>query len=110
MTLTMEKRQTSVVVARGDALTATNANELEQEIELALEEHGDVVLDLSQVDFIDSAGCGTLLHLKKLASEYEARVILCSITRTVRALFELIRMGRVFEIHSDRESAMLALS
>ena len=59
-----------------------------------------VVLDLSHVGFIDSSGLGAVVAAMKqsgTAQNFE----LAGLTRSVKKVFALTRMDRVFTIHSD---------
>ncbi len=57
-----------------------------------------VVLDLSQVDFIDSSGLGAVVAMMKLLAPAR-RLELAGLTPTVEKVFRLTHMDRVFTIH-----------
>lgn len=57
-----------------------------------------VVLDLSQVDFLDSSGLGAVVAVMKMAGPGRS-VELAALTPTVEKVFRLTRMDRVFTIH-----------
>lgn len=68
-----------------------------------------IVLDLSEVDFIDSSGLGAIVSsLKAIGNQGD--LIICGIGETVLSLFRLTRMDRVFQIVSSPEEAVKALS
>ena len=59
-----------------------------------------VVLDLSQVDFIDSSGLGAIVAaMKQMGST--RRLDLAGLTPNVDRVFRLTRMDSVFTIHDD---------
>jgi anti-sigma B factor antagonist len=61
---------------------------------------GPVILDLSQVDFLDSSGLGAVVAVKKLLGP--ARPLeLAGLTPTVAKVFRLTRMDSVFVIHPE---------
>lgn len=61
--------------------------------------HHIIILDLSQVDFIDSSGLGMIVSiLKRLGGQGD--LILCGAHDAVMALFQLTRMDKVFKIYS----------
>jgi anti-sigma B factor antagonist len=68
-----------------------------------------IVLDLSEVDFIDSSGLGVIVSSLKAVGK-QGGLILCGIRETVLSLFRLTRMDRVFQIVSSPEEAVKALS
>lgn len=71
--------------------------------------HSRIVLDLSQVDFIDSSGLGAIVSvLKTLGSGGELRI--SGLKETVMSLFRLTRMDRVFQIYPSAEDACNAMA
>jgi anti-sigma B factor antagonist len=68
-----------------------------------------IVLDLSQVDFIDSSGLGALVScLKRLGPR--GSLAIAGATGAVSRLFTLTRMDRVFALHPNVDSAVEQLS
>lgn len=68
-----------------------------------------IVLNLSDVDFIDSSGLGAIISsLKRLGNDGE--LVICSVRATVMSLFRLTRMDRVFDILSSEDEAVRSLS
>ena len=67
-----------------------------------------IILDLSQVDFIDSSGLGAIVScLKTLGGNGD--LIICGVQETVMSLFQLTRMNRVFQIFPTEAEAVKAL-
>ncbi|MBF0566181.1 MAG: STAS domain-containing protein [Nitrospirae bacterium] len=63
------------------------------------------VIDLSNVDFIDSSGLGSIVFtLKKLGNE--GRVVLCGLQETVFGMFRLTRMDRVIKVYKTEDEAL----
>jgi len=68
-----------------------------------------IVLNLMEVDFIDSSGLGAIVSsLKKIGGEGD--LVICVVKETVMSLFRLTRMNRVFDIFSSEDEAVRALS
>ncbi|MFD0263979.1 STAS domain-containing protein [Kitasatospora indigofera] len=83
------KRSTVAVVwARGD-IDLDTAPALHRRLEAALREHRDVVLDLSQVTFMDCAGLGTLLDARGQADRHGGRLVLRAVGTDVLRLLRL---------------------
>ena len=62
-----------------------------------------IVLDLSQVDFVDSTALGVIIKALKMAKETDpenGNIELCGVNKKVMSLLQLTRMDRVFTIHS----------
>lgn len=64
-----------------------------------------IVLDLAQVDFLDSSGLGALVAAMKQAGQ-ERRLELAGLSPMVEKVFRLTRMDTVFTIHPDLDAAM----
>lgn len=68
------------------------------------EKLASVMIDMSQVDLIDSSGLMAIAHAFKLAQGANKRFCLCSVTRAVYMVFELTQLDSVLEI-SENPSA-----
>ena len=68
-----------------------------------------IVLNLEEVDFIDSSGLGAIVSaLKRIGNDGD--LVICSVRETVMSLFRLTRMNRVFDMFSSEEEAIQALA
>ncbi len=66
-----------------------------------------IILDLAQVDFVDSSGLGAIVASMKQLSEGQV-LELATLSPTVEKVFRLTRMDTVFRIHEDAGSALQA--
>ena len=64
-----------------------------------------IILDLSQVDFVDSSGLGSIVSILKTLGE-EGELVLCGISQTVMSLFKLTRLDRIFRIYATADEAV----
>lgn len=87
-------------------LDASNVREFKRAVALIIEDRLRVVLDLTAVNFVDSSGLGGLIACQRLMNSRKGEFRLCSLNGSVSALFELMRMQRVFTIHKTREDAL----
>jgi len=60
--------------------------------------HKNFIIDLGAVDYIDSSGLGTLLHIRKQTLQKGGSVIIKGLQGLVRELFEMTRVSNLFEI------------
>lgn len=63
-----------------------------------------VVLDLTQVDFIDSSGLGAIVATMKLLAP-DQKLELSALSENVDKVFRLTRMDSIFAIHADTNAA-----
>jgi anti-sigma B factor antagonist len=98
----------TVVVLPGEQLDASNAKEFKRDILPLLEPCGKVVFDLAELRFVDSSGLGAILSCLRQLNSKGGELKLCAMSRPVRALFELVRMHKIFEIHGTKDEAIRA--
>lgn len=91
------------------SLDASNVQAFRDAINPMLRQQDRILIDLGNVAFIDSAGVGALISCLRVVSELQGRFAICGLTRAVNALFDLMRMHRVFDVHADSASAMRSL-
>jgi|ERR1039458_4477994 anti-sigma B factor antagonist len=91
-----------------DELDASNAGEFKRDIGPVLQANTKLVLDLSRLRFVDSSGLGAILSCLRQLSAKSGDLKLCGMSKQVRALFELVRMHRIFDIYGTREEAVKA--
>ena len=65
-----------------------------------------VVVDLGNVEFIDSSGLGALISSLKVLRGNGGDLVLCSMTSQVHTVFEITRLLRVFEVFKDVDTAL----
>jgi anti-sigma B factor antagonist len=95
-----------VIDLREDNLDASNVREFKDAVQALMQDRTKVVLDMSGVKFVDSSGLGALISCLRVLNGRRGDFRLCELTNTVRALFELMRMHRVFNIHASRDEAV----
>jgi anti-sigma B factor antagonist len=91
-------------------ITADVASHFKQDL-LEYVTKGDqtLVLDLSDVTFIDSSGLGAIIgSLKAMGNERE--LVLCGAQDAVSSMFKLTRMNKMFRMFRNREEAASALA
>ena len=108
MNILTERRDGKTVLSlKEERVDAHNAAELKDRLLKALEEDGHaLVIDLSQVQFIDSSGLGALLSGYKNANLRASGFALVGLQPRVKSMFELTRLHRVFEIYPGIEEAL----
>ncbi|MFO1413327.1 MAG: STAS domain-containing protein [Burkholderiales bacterium] len=94
----------------GKSIDASNVREFRAAAESAMADRSRIVLDMSGIEFVDSSGLGVLIGCLREASGRKGDFKLCAMSRTVRALFELMRMHNVFNIYESREEAVRAFA
>lgn len=65
-----------------------------------------VVIDLSDVTYIDSAGLAALIQAMQKVEAYGGKFLLAGLQETVRSIFEISRLDQVFRIFPDTDTAL----
>jgi anti-sigma B factor antagonist len=65
-----------------------------------------LVVDLSEVTYIDSAGLAALIEAMQKVEGYGGRFLLAGLQETVRSIFEISRLDQVFQIFPDVKAAL----
>ena len=65
-----------------------------------------LVVDLSEVSYIDSAGLAALIQAMQKMEGYGGKFMLSGLQETVRSIFEISRLDQVFQIFPDANSAL----
>jgi anti-sigma B factor antagonist len=98
-----------VVIPHVKKIDASIAVEFKKKmIEIVKSGENRLVLNLQEVDFIDSSGLGALVSVYKSAGPNGA-IKLFHVKDSVRSIFELTRLDRVFGIHVSEEGAVESL-
>jgi len=97
-----------IVHCAGRIVYRDEAAALSQAVNDALNDRGKVVLDLSGVSSIDSAGIGELVLLHARAQANKADLKCASPSPLVQALLDLTNMNSVLQIHPSVHEALEA--
>ena len=102
MKLESERRGEIIVIrAMDDRIDAAGAIQFKERMREIIEEpSARVVLDMSNVGFLDSSGLGAVVSVMKALGPIR-RLELSGLTTTVEKVFRLTRMDSVFIIHKS---------
>jgi|LSQX01.1.fsa_nt_gb anti-sigma B factor antagonist len=98
--------KTGVLRMSGRLDAASVKNFKESVAVLVKKEIINIVVDMKEIDFIDSSGLGSLVSCLRLVNNEGGDIRLSSLQSQIRALLELTRMHRVFQIFDDAETAI----
>jgi anti-sigma B factor antagonist len=92
---------TATVLSIEGVLDALTVPEIRPAIDdLVKSRPASVIVDLSGLRLIDSSGVGVIVGLYKRCKEYGGSVRLTGIGSQPLAIFKLLRLDRVFDLHS----------
>jgi len=70
--------------------------------------YGDIVLDMTHVEFVDSSGLGALVRLMQTARAKSGDIKLCGLPARIRKTLEMTGLVTQFEIYDSVEEAITA--
>ncbi|MBB6061602.1 anti-sigma B factor antagonist [Thermosipho japonicus] len=100
----IEKDQYTIAKVTGD-IDAYHSADVKKDIreKMLATEKAKFVIDLSEVNYIDSAGLGSLVAILKDARLNNKELALLSPKQSVMRVFEMTRLDKVFHIISSLE-------
>jgi anti-anti-sigma factor len=96
----------TIVVVNGRIDSTTSASLDEHLAKLGQQGVSRVVVDLSGVDYISSAGLRVMLALAKRTKQGQGRLALCGLNDAVRQVFSLAGFLPLFTVEATRELAL----
>jgi anti-sigma B factor antagonist len=108
MHLEVRKTGDVVILDLKGKLTAGLGDQLLRDAidELLAERRGHIVINLSEVSFVDSAGVGELVAGLKTARRFGAQLKLLNLGERVYSTLDMARLLPTFEIFEDEEEAV----
>ncbi len=95
------------VISPEGRIDAATAPALESTLSEAIGEGGRrIVVDLSSVEYMSSAGLRVLLAAMKREKSLGGVLVLCSLNPFVKEVFDLTGFSRIFTMCSSREEAI----
>ncbi len=74
--------------------------------DLIEKEHYQIVINLAEVPYLDSAALGVLVDAVRRVREHEGSISLVSTTPFVRRAFEITRLVKIFQLYDSDEAAL----
>jgi len=92
------------LLADTNRLNATVAPDVKADLTTVLSTSGTkLVLNLSNISFIDSTGIGTLISALKTARQNNGSFQLCCVKTEVLSLLKLMKLDKIFDIFDSEE-------
>jgi anti-sigma B factor antagonist len=98
-----------VITANGRIVFGDESSLLREEVKKAIQDGAKrIVLNLGEVNYIDSGGLGTLVALHTTAHTAGATIKLANLTKRVGDLLQVTKLLTVFEVHNSEFEALEA--
>lgn len=107
MEITEERRADVLILRVLGKLDASTSKDLENRIlPLIAGNHGKLVIDLAQLDYISSAGLRVFLLAAKRMDEAKGTMILCSLKDAVKQVFDIAGFSSLLTLAATTEEAI----
>lgn len=104
---TVRRIAVATVVGRIDEATASI---FEQRLNEISNDRVGLILDFSEVEYMNSFGIGILVHVQKKLLKAGGSIRICQLSPTMKKIFQITFLTKVFEIFDTRESAIAQLN
>ncbi|HEX3740616.1 MAG TPA: STAS domain-containing protein [Terriglobales bacterium] len=95
-----------VVDCAGRIIFGEETSELREQVKSLISQGSRVVLNLGEVNYIDSGGLGTLVALYTSARNAGGSIKLARLTRRVGDLLQVTKLLTVFDVYDTEEEAV----
>ena len=107
MPLVIEPRGTSVVVELTDRFDVVTAPEIKSELIDAVNDGArTIIIDLSQVSFLDSSGVGALVAIHKALEHEGGQLRLAALPKQAHLVLRLTQLESLFSLHRTIDDAV----
>jgi len=107
LTLAMRaKGEILVVDCSGRIVFGEESSLLRDTVKKALSSNNHIVLNLGEVNYIDSGGLGTLVELHTSAHKASGAIKLARLTMKVRDLLQITKLLTVFDVYNSEAEAV----
>jgi len=103
----IEDNEIAIIRLSGD-LVVSDIGKLRQEVHELIEKNiHKILLDFSDIDFIDSSGIGLLVEILKTLTKYDnGQLKLVSLNKQVKDVLKQIQLYSVFDIYEIEDEAL----
>jgi anti-sigma B factor antagonist len=91
-------------------ITGGGAAEFTTEMKRLVQPDVGIILDLSELQYIDSSGVSTIVVSYMDAQRVGATVVLAAVPERIRSILKLTRLESIFTIYETVDQARLALA
>ena len=107
MEIKKEKKNDITCLRIEGCLDASNSSVAEKSVlDTVAAEGANMIIDLSELQYISSAGLRVILVVAKDIKTKNGKIVLCSMTDSVRKVFEISGFTSIFDIQDNVEAAL----
>ncbi|MDE0066882.1 MAG: STAS domain-containing protein [Acidimicrobiaceae bacterium] len=110
MELSSENTGGAVIVKAVGRVDGANARDFHEGLEASIGAGGEsMVLDFEGLSYISSAGLRVVLLVAKTLQQQSAKLAVCSLSDSIREVFEISGFDKIVPVYADAGDAMSGL-
>lgn len=96
------------IIRPNGELDMSNALDFKEDVKNNFVQQGkvNIILDLSQVDYMDSTALGVLISLQRSCRMNGGALVLCGLESNLKRIFKMTMLDSVFSIRESVEEAL----
>ena len=110
MDISVECQKENVILRISGSVLGDDRIQLSNKIQELVDGGGkNIVLNLRDVDLMDSVGLGMLVALRTSLMRNEVKLLLSNVDRSVRSLLLITKLNNVFDLYDTEDEALADL-
>ena len=110
MEISNQRDGDTLIVQAAGRVDGSNSQEFQDGLEAAIDDADRaVVLDLEELSYISSSGLRVMLLIARKLQRQQAKFALCSLSESIREVFEISGFDRIIPVHASRSEAVSAV-
>ncbi len=105
----MTQDQIPIISLKGEIDLHTCASFRDALRDLIDRKHYNIVINLAEVPYLDSAALGVLVDAVRRVREHNGSISLVATTPFVRRAFEITRLVKIFQLYNNEEEALASI-
>jgi anti-sigma B factor antagonist len=101
-----KKENYSILKIKGDVDLYSSPQVRKQIIPLVSKKNANLLVNFAEVTYMDSSGVATLVEALQLTTRNGGKLRLFNLGQSIKDVFELSRLDRVFEIYENEQQAL----
>ncbi len=90
-------------------LIATNAKEFKESFSDFIQQTRYIVLDLSEMEYIDSLGLGSIISFYKAITEADGDLCIANLQSKPKTLFQITKVHLIFNVYDTLDEAFASM-
>ena len=110
MNISTERQGGALIAVAEGRVDGANALEFHEALEAAISpDDTGMVLDFEGISYISSAGLRVVLLVAKTLQKQSAKMAVCSLSESIREIFEISGFDKIIPVHGSRADALVGV-